>query len=352
MNMRWPKIALLLAWGLTSPWIATAQDQATTESPKLAATPSSKPKASTEKPTASVDKKSAAKAKAAPKTSEPSRDELAIRRNVYAYIIAFESQNAEKLASMWAPNAVWVDGQTGDRVKGREAIQEQFANNFSEAEPARLKVDIQSIHFTTPTVAIEDGTATVVRPGEEPHITSYTAVHVLLDGRWYIDSIRETDLPPAPTATDQLSQLAWLEGTWVDESEESTVITKYHWTPNQTFLVQSFSAFIGEEVNMQGTQIIGWDPAQGRIRSWMFDSEGGFSEGNWESDGDRWVVRQSSTLPDGRHGSAINVITRLDNEAFTWKSSARQIDGELQPNIEAFTVTRHHDEVANISEEE
>ena len=32
---------------------------------------------------------------------------------------------------------------------------------------------------------------------------------------------------------------------------------------------------------MTVTQRIGWDPAAKQIRSWEFDSEGGFGEGTW-----------------------------------------------------------------------
>lgn len=283
--------------------------------------------------------------------AEPSADEIAIRHNAQDYVNAYEGQDAEKLAALWAPNAVWVDGKTGDRVKGRAAIQAQFEAIFAEAEPTRLNVQIQDIHFSTPTVAVEDGTATIVRAGEELKTTAYTAVHVLVDGKWLIDSIRETDLPPAPTAQEELSQLDWLEGTWVDESEDSTVITKYHWTPNRTFLVQSFSVVIADQIDMQGTQIIGWDASQQRIRSWLFDSDGGFAEGNWEAEEGRWVIRQASTLPDGRHGSSLNVLTKLDDDSFTWKSSARQIDGVMQPNVDEFTVVRQSEDEALISSE-
>ena len=287
------------------------------------------------------------------KVAEPNADELAIRRNAEEYVIAYEAQDPEKLAGLWAPNAVWVNGKTGDRVAGRDAIHAHFAAMFEAADPIKLKVHIQDIHFTTPSVAVEDGTATIIRDGEEPTTTSYTAVHVLIDGKWLIDSVRETDLPPVATAADQLSQLDWLVGSWVDESDDATVVTTYHWTPNQNFLVQSFKVLIDGKLDMQGTQIIGWDASQGKIRGWLFDSDGGFSEGIWESEDDnRWVIRQSSTLPDGRHGSSINVLTKLDDDSFTWKSSGRQIEGELQPNIDEFTIVRQTTDAPDAESEE
>ena len=44
----------------------------------------------------------------------------------------------------------------------------------------------------------------------------------------------------------------------------------------------------------RGTQRIGWDPVAGQFRSWDFDSQGGYSEGLWSRDGDRWIIKMSA----------------------------------------------------------
>ena len=35
--------------------------------------------------------------------------------------------------------------------------------------------------------------------------------------------------------------------------------------------------------------MIGYDPVKGRLRSWVFDSEGGFGEGSWRQEGNKWL---------------------------------------------------------------
>jgi len=47
----------------------------------------------------------------------------------------------------------------------------------------------------------------------------------------------------------------------------------------------------------------------------------------------------------------LNVLTKLDDDSFTWKSSARQIDGVMQPNVDEFTVVRQSEDEALISSE-
>jgi hypothetical protein len=78
----------------------------------------------------------------------------------------------------------------------------------------------------------------------------------------------------------------------------------------------------------------------GYIRSWTFDSEGGFGSGLWFRDGNRWLVNTSFTLANGERASAINVITYGDEHTLSWQSANREIAGELQPNIPEVAVVR------------
>jgi hypothetical protein len=91
---------------------------------------------------------------------------------------------------------------------------------------------------------------------------------------------------------------------------------------------------------MAGMQIVGWDPVAKQIRSWVFDSDGGFSEGKWKRKGDRWLIQQVGTLPDGGKSSAVNVLKKVDNNSFTWQSIERSVDGEPLPNVDEVLIVR------------
>ena len=97
---------------------------------------------------------------------------------------------------------------------------------------------------------------------------------------------------------------------------------------------------------MEGTQVIGWDPVEKTIRSWMFDSDGGFGQGVWTRKGDNWVVKFSQVLADGREASSINVYKCVDENTYTWKSVGREVGGEQLPNIEEIKVARKSAETA------
>jgi hypothetical protein len=137
-----------------------------------------------------------------------------------------------------------------------------------------------------------------------------------------------------------LEALDWMVGTWIDEGEESTIVTECSWTKNRKFLKRSFQVKIDEEVTLEGDQFVGWDPVAGQIRSWTFDSEGGIGEGVWIQDGNRWLVKASFVLADGARASALNVYTHVDDDTIRWQSTNREIAGELQPNIPEVTVVR------------
>src|SRR5262245_22436446 len=95
-------------------------------------------------------------------------DEAAIRKSAEAYQVAFDKRDAKALAALWSPQAVYASPISGRQVTGRPAIEAEFASMFKQGGEARLSVKIDSLRFVTDDVAIEDGTARVVRPGEVP----------------------------------------------------------------------------------------------------------------------------------------------------------------------------------------
>ena len=106
-------------------------------------------------------------------------------------------------------------------------------------------------------------------------------------------------------------------------------------------LFHPFIQAVDHDNSLSGMQIIGWDPAAKRIRSWTFDSNGTFSEGTWEQRGDRWFIRNRGTLPDGRAATMINVMKHeKDGNSFTWQTIERTAAGELLPNIDEIRIVR------------
>ncbi|MFO0818425.1 MAG: SgcJ/EcaC family oxidoreductase [Pirellulales bacterium] len=265
-------------------------------------------------------------------------EEAAIRKAVESYVVAFNQGDAKALATLWSPEAVYTNPLSGMLVVGRAAIEKQFASIFADEQKVQLAATTESIRFLSPGVAVENGTAKLLRGGKEVEQSSYTAIYVKRDGQWLLDRVTEEDLVEPPSHYEQLKPLEWLVGRWTDQDDQATVLTECHWAKNNNFLVRSFTVQIRDRIDMAGIQVVGWDPAAKRVRSWVFDSDGGFGEGTWTNKGDRWHIQLQGVLADGRKTSAITIMTRLDANTCTLQSVSRTVDGELLPNIDEVKI--------------
>ena len=129
-------------------------------------------------------------------------------------------------------------------------------------------------------------------------------------------------------------------GEWTDQAGEGSVATECHWARNNNFIIRAFTVSVAGGVEMAGMQIIGWDAAQKQIRSWTFDSDGGFGEGIWSKKDKSWYIQSTGTLPDGSKSSSTNIITYVDDNTFTWQSINRVAGGDLQPSVDEVLVVR------------
>jgi len=263
----------------------------------------------------------------------------AIRKASEDYVEVYNERNADKLAQLWSERAVYNVPDSNEQLQGRAAIQQMFKELFSEKQNARLNVTIDSIRLLTADVGIETGLA-VVAGDDGTSASRYTAIYVKEGGKWLLESIHDTNTEVSEAEESPLSALAWLVGEWVDKNEESTVETNVHWTANGKFLVSNFRLEVKGSVELSGTQVIGWDPIRQQIRSWVFDSDGGVLNGSWMPKGDNWVVESTGFLGDGRTASSIQVYARNEENAFTWQSFGREVDGERLPDIEPVRVLR------------
>ena len=271
---------------------------------------------------------------------EPSADEAAIRKADEAYVKAFNKHDAKALADAWSPEAVYLNRVTGAEVVGRAAIAEQFAALFKGQPEVKLDLSVESIQFVSPNVAVEHGTAKTLAPKAGPEEIAYSAVFVKRDGQWLLDRVTDKAKEAAPSRYEQLKPLEWMIGRWVDKDDNVDIETECQWTKNRSFITRSFTVAVQGEINMSGMQIVGWDPAAKTIRSWTFDSDGGFAEATWTCKKDRWFIQNKGVLADGRKASMVNVIKQVDQNSFTWQTVERTAGGELLPNINEVLIVR------------
>lgn len=281
----------------------------------------------------------AAVAAAATPSRAADDDLAAIRDRAASYQAAYNRHDAKAVADHWSDEGEYAL-ESGERIRGRKAIQRVFEELFKADNSVQLQVTITALRLVTPDVAIEDGKAEIVGANGPGISSSYTAVNVKKNGVWYVDSVRQTELPAPPSHFDKLKDLSWMIGEWMSTDENSAMRTKVEWAKNKNFITRSFTIHLKDQPEMSGTQVIGWDASRGQIRSWTFDSDGGIAEGIWTKNGNRWSCKTLATLPDGRNGSAEQIITCVDENTITCQAVGRELHGTILPDIKEFKVIR------------
>jgi uncharacterized protein (TIGR02246 family) len=253
----------------------------------------------------------------------------------------FNAGQAAEIAAMFMPKGELID-EAGTVTQGTKELTELFSTFFGKFPGAKLALDIESIRPVGSNLAIEEGTRFITAAKEEDGRAQlrYTAVRVKAqDGKWLIASIREFSDDPAPTPHEQLAPLAWIVGDWVSEGSDAVVKISYRWSEDTNFILGDFNMSVAGKPAMKSTQRIGWDPATGKVRSWLFDGDGGFSEGQWTEVEDGWVIKSSSTNPDASTGSATITIAPTDKDHFTMKGTDRIVGNAREPGFD-LTIAR------------
>lgn len=265
-------------------------------------------------------------------------DERALRALMQQYTDAYKAGNAATLASLFTEDAEMID-ENGDRIRGRQAIQNVFAAIFRNRPGASLTITTDSIRFLAPDVAQEEG-ITIVKVGKKsPSTRRYTVLYVKQGGQWRYSSARE-ERDPDVGAHQHLEELAWLVGDWNDESPDSVVQITCKWSPDGHFLLRDFTVRVQGKPVMTVNERIGWDAQARQIRSWVFDSEGGHGSGLWSRVGDQWVIKSTGVLPDGRLATATHTLAKIDAHSARWTSVERTVGDRVVPDRAEYLMVR------------
>src|SRR5215471_6619459 len=231
-------------------------------------------------------------------------DEAAIRQAGQDYFAAADRADSKALADMWTAEGVYTD-ESGQTTKARDL----FAKNASAAPAIRpaMRLSDVAIRFVTDDVAMEDGDCEDANSDGSPTIKGhYTSLWVRQNGKWKLDSLRETRSAPAPAAAPSLESLDIFAGQWSGQHEQSTIRVNAKWDANKKFLHREFTIAAGKSTT-GGAQEIGWDPLTGHIKSWSFFEDGSYGTGLWSLEGHVWMVLSTRVYPDGKVANSTQV---------------------------------------------
>lgn len=279
-----------------------------------------------------------------PKVIDKQLEAEQVRQKAKSYVDAFNRKDAKAITKLWADNAL-IHPDTGETLQDPVAIESYFQNFLNQLGDAKLELHIKSIEFPKENEAVEEGTSILTRTGEDPITATYRAYYEKRKGEWRLVEVEEPiddndDDEEEAFHARKLQPLEWLIGTWVDTDRDYEIRTHGKWDEHKKFILQHFSVAKGDSPVMEGHQVIGWDPVRKTIRSWIFDSAGGYGEGRWTKKGDSWIVEASFTLANGDKASSVNTYSAIGPNTYTWQSSNREVAGRSQPDIPRVQVLR------------
>jgi uncharacterized protein (TIGR02246 family) len=273
-------------------------------------------------------------------SSEPTSPDLdAIRAQAEKFVDAFNSHDAKALAALWTAEGEYIDN-TGRTLIGRDAIEKDYAALFAENPDVKIKIAIDSLRLLSGGVAVEDGRAIVqpLPPGA-PGVGRYRAIHAKADGKWLMASVRDA-WNEAQVTRESVADLGWLIGTWSAEEHGVRYDSVARWVANGNFVEREYTTKQVDGTTASGVQLIGWNPLEGRVQSWSFSPDGGHDFGVWSLAHDGWRSEMRGVTGEGLVTSSVNLLKRLDDNAYVWQSVQRMLDGRALPDTDEVVIKR------------
>jgi uncharacterized protein (TIGR02246 family) len=281
--------------------------------------------------------KAAAKRKKAATSSSDTDNRKADRAGIQAqrdsFLKAFEMGDARQVASFWTADGELI-GDDGSVYRGRAAVEKAYRELLAQKGKRKAEIQSESLRFPSKDTAVEEGHFKVRVGSAETTISRYSVLYVREGGKWLMAIVREW-----PAETVSLQDLEWLIGTWVAKSVDAEIHTTYEWMWDKSFIRVQFTIRQKDRM-LRGFQMIGKDEASGKLRSWTFESEGGFGEATWSRDGKKWVLEAAGRLSDGSILTATNILIPLDQDSFTWQTVKRTVGDDEVEDLPPVKVTR------------
>lgn len=268
------------------------------------------------------------------------KDEDEIRAQARAYATAFENGDAGAISSMFSSDAVLTD-QSGRVLVGRDQISKYTADFFKNAGRQPMTIVIESVNFLADDVAVERGLTqlTGASSGRGNMPTRYTAIHVKRDGKWQMVNVSEVGLPGRPDPR-RVTDLSWLIGSWRADGPGGSMTLKSSWAADKKVIRCDYVANLSNGTTRTNTQFIYFDPVSNELRSWQYDGLGGYGQSTWRGSRGNWIASACSVQADGSTGTARYVLSKVDDNQFTWQSTSRTLLGRSLSDTPKLLVKR------------
>jgi uncharacterized protein (TIGR02246 family) len=266
-------------------------------------------------------------------------DKQAIEKLSKDFMQAFNDRNAAAIAASWTTDGEFIRND-GEPIRGRAAIEKGYADYFKTLKiKPNVSVQVDALRFPSADTAVAEVTLRLKNDEGEVVASSWrNALVVREGGQWKIALVREWDRDVGLDVN--LPELGWLIGTWQASTKDKEVTITYQWDENKVFIHGKYTVKERDKVVESGMHMIGKDNAEGAIRSWVFQSDGGFGGGVWTREGKKWSVDVYGVTPDGKELTGTSIYVHVDPNTFTWQAVGQAVNGDPIPATEPIKVTK------------
>lgn len=270
-----------------------------------------------------------------------SPQDAATRHIIDLLLSAYQRRDAKAFAGTFTVDGEYIDSK--DIVfHGRKAIADEFATFFRDSPESSMKIDVNSIRTIARNLMTVDCATHFKLSETAPSVSGRCRLLCSREADvWQIASLQEWDgEKEVQPHHAHVSQLEWMIGDWIGEGRNSHVHFTCRWDDSGNYLLRDFTIEVAGARPLSGTQRIGYDPMTQRLKMWVFDSAGGFSEGYFNRDAEKWILKTSGVTSDGHLASATNTFTFVDDHRMTSETSEHFISGQRMADSEDLTIVR------------
>ncbi|MDA7503807.1 SgcJ/EcaC family oxidoreductase [bacterium] len=257
------------------------------------------------------------------------------------FVDAYADRDAQAIGQLFTKDAEFLD-ELGVRTHGRDSIISRFNEAFSISPDVLIEsIDITSVKYLGDSVALEEGFVISSESVDHARTSNrYAAIHQKgEDGNWRIAVLK--DFPREDLGRgEQLVQLSWMVGDWVNESANTIVETSCQWSDDGNYLLRKFVVKTADGREMSGVQRTGWDPIHKKLRAWTFDSEGGFFNGFWTRTDDGWLLTSAGVSSEGETVTSSAIYHIVSAERLIWNYQSLIVGDEIRESHEPVTMVR------------
>jgi len=272
-------------------------------------------------------------------TQKREADHRAIDQLTRDLIDAFDQRDVLAIVARWTDNGEFSHNND-EPVRGRADIQKGYEEFFNTLQGnPKLEIESDALHFPSANMAVKDTTLRL--KNDDGEVVASGRQHTVLvreGGQWKVAIVHEQDRDVGLDAN--LKELDWLIGTWRAVTKDREVTITYEWNKNRAFICGTFTVKEGSTVVDSGTEMIGKDNAKGVIRSWLFQSDGGFGTGTWKRDGKTWRIDVNGVTSEGCQLTGTVVYAHVDHDTFTWQAVNLALSGEPIDNTPPIKVAK------------